>query len=170
MLLLLAVVVAADPVWRAVRDYLPVQFGMPPPAPPGLAGMAVAVDGDSLLLNGERIRLDGVDAPEAHQLCERGRTSWACGAQATGALRSFLHGKNVRCVATGRDRYQRAVGTCWADGQDVGGWLVRQGLAVAYTRFSARYVEEEEAARRERLGLWAGNFETPEDWRRHHPR
>jgi endonuclease YncB( thermonuclease family) len=137
-----------------------------PLATPAISGPAQVVDGDTLTVAGERIRLFGVDAPEARQMCERDGQPWRCGAEAGVALRAFLSGKPVRCTPMDRDRYGRVVARCVAAGQDVGAWLVSEGMAVAYTEFSWRYVPQELAARRHGRGLWAGRFVTPAEYRR----
>ncbi|QYU67944.1 thermonuclease family protein [Leptolyngbya sp. 15MV] len=135
-----------------------------------LTGHAVVTDGDTISLNGQRIRLEGVDAPEAAQRCEREGVPWPCGADATFALQLFLQGRVLRCTDNGRDRYQRILARCWVGEQDLGAWLVREGWAVAYTEYSWRYLPEELAARWDGRGLWAGRFERPADWRRRNAR
>ena len=137
-----------------------------PLATPAISGPAQVVDGDTLTVAGERIRLFGVDAPEARQMCERDGQPWRCGAEAGDALRGFLAGKPVSCTPLDRDRFGRVVACCAAAGQDVGAWLVSEGMAVAYTDFSWRYVPQELSARWNRRGLWAGEFVTPAEYRR----
>ena len=87
-------------------------------------------------------------------------------AQATRAMRRLIGRNPVRCEIGGRDRYGRAIAACHAAGRDLQRQLVRQGLALAYRRYSTRYVPDEDAARSERLGLWSGAFAAPWDWRR----
>jgi len=136
----------------------------------GILGPARVVDGDTLVVAGQTIRLDGIDAPEGQQRCQLQGRDWACGQQAARELASFLASRPVQCRFNGRDRYDRILAHCEVGGQDIGAWLVRQGWAVAYTRYSQRYVPEEAEARRLRTGLWAGRFQQPEDWRRSNPR
>lgn len=131
-----------------------------------IAGPATVVDGDTLTVAGSRIRLHGVDAPEASQVCTRDGLPWRCGADVTEALRQFLRGKQVACTPIERDRFRRIVARCRAGGEDIGAWLVREGLAVAYTDFSWRYLPHEWQARWEGRGLWGGSFETPAAYRR----
>ena len=135
-----------------------------------LGGVARVLDGDTLDLDRQRIRLDGIDAPEIRQECERAGYRWACGADSAAALAGLLRGQQLRCSGDEHDRYGRLLARCWLSGLDVGGWLVREGLAVAYTRYSDRYTGEEAEARRGRRGLWGGRFEMPEEWRRRNPR
>lgn len=145
---------------------------LPPPRPlaGGLAGLAQVQDGDSLILAGQRLRLDAVDAPELGQWCDGPQGRWPCGRAAAEALAGLLEGREIACRDHGTDRYGRTLAQCWLGGQDIGAWLVRQGWAVAYVRVSDRYLPEEAEARAARRGLWAGRFETPEEWRQRHAR
>ena len=131
-----------------------------------LTGQVRVVDGDTLVLDGTRVRLDGIDALETGQTCARNGTGWACGSSATEAMRRLIDRRQVRCEVSGRDRYGRAIAACFARGQDLQEELVRQGLALAYRRYSTRYVPAEDAARAARAGIWAGSFVEPWRWRR----
>ncbi len=71
----------------------------------------------------------------------------------------------VHCVPLSRDRYGRVVGRCTLDGSDLGGWMVRQGWALAFRRYGLDYVADEAEAERERRGMWSGSFDKPWDWR-----
>jgi len=135
-------------------------------APAAMLGAVRAIDGDTLDLAGQRIRLHGIDAPEAGQGCTTAAGAlWACGAAATAALARLAVGP-VACRQVDRDRYGRIVALCRAGGQDLGAALVEGGWAVAYRRYSRRYVGAEGVARRHRRGLWRGAFVVPHDWRR----
>ena len=85
---------------------------------------------------------------------------------AAAALATLVRGKQVTCEERDRDRYKRIVAICHADGYDLGGELVRQGHAVAYTRFSRMYAPHEHEAKAAKRGIWAGSFIAPEMWRR----
>ncbi|CDZ29301.1 thermonuclease family protein [Neorhizobium galegae] len=120
------------------------------------------IDGDTLAVGGERLRLQGVDAPELDQTCEDGRgRPWACGEEARRLLVRLVADGEAECLGRERDKYRRLLVRCRSGTTSVNGTLVRQGLAVA----SGRYAQEQVAARRERLGVWAGQFESPRDWR-----
>ena len=129
------------------------------------------VDGDTIVLDGQKIRLLGIDAPEMDQLCqdEEGNP-WHCGARARDMLIGMLAAARspVSCRITGKDRYRRLLGRCYAGGEheglDVQRALVRSGLAVA--EYTNHYRVEEGLADAGALGLWAGRFERPKDWRR----
>lgn len=122
------------------------------------------VDGDTVLIAGNRVRLAGLDAPELGQACARADgTPWDCGAAARDRLGALLGRSAVSCGFRRTDRYGRPLVTCdLPDGSDPGAVLVAEGMAVAY----GAYVAEEAAARRERLGMWQGQFVRPADWRR----
>ncbi|MDB5559794.1 MAG: hypothetical protein JWQ36_2728 [Enterovirga sp.] len=133
--------------------------------PERLDGAVRVVDGDTVELGGRRLRLAGLDAPELAQRCERDGQLYPCGMAARDALRDLAR-EGLTCRTASRDKYGRDLATCAADGRDVGTVLVSRGLAVAY----GRYDSEESEARRRRLGLWAGRFERPSEWREAHPR
>ena len=135
-----------------------------------LSGKARVVDGDTLVVAGDRVRFDAIDAPETRQTCSRNGRRWACGTAATEAMRKLVGRNPVRCEVSRRDRYGRTIAVCFAAGRDLQQQLVRQGLALAYRRYSTRYVADEDAARAEGLGLWSRSFVEPWRWRRPHPR
>lgn len=126
-------------------------------------GFAEAVDGDTLRLEGERLRLIGLDAPEYQQMCERGDAAVPCGREAAAALRKLIARAPALCIADRRDRYRRPLVSCQIEGRDIGAELVRAGMAVSYL---GGYAREEASARAAGAGLWAGRFERPEDYRR----
>ena len=139
----------------------------PPPAPDLRGSPPRIVDADTLIVAGERVRLAGIDAPETKQLCRRDGQLYLCGMEATQALSQKIGTGAVTCTLSGWDRYNRALGVCRAaDGADLNSWLVRSGHALAYRRYSWRYVPEEAVARLWGYGLWAGEFVAPWDWRR----
>ena len=123
-------------------------------------------DGDTLRIGSERIRLHGIDAPESKQSCRAGGKTWACGEAATRALRERIAGRPVACEERDRDRYGRIVAVCRVAGADVNAWMVEQGWAVAYRKYSMDYVSQEVAAKAARRGLWRGEFVQPSRWRR----
>jgi endonuclease YncB( thermonuclease family) len=124
------------------------------------------VDGDTLSMGAERLRIHGIDAPEMAQSCERGGTAYACGEAARAAMAAILGRGLVSCDQLDTDQYQRRIVRCTDEqGRDIGAELVRQGWALAFTRFSAAYVPQEAEARRARRGLWEGRFDAPWDWR-----
>lgn len=131
-----------------------------------LSGAARAADGDTLVLNGEHVRLKGMDAPELAQTCTRDGKDWPCGREAKAALAAALKQGQVACTFSARDDYDRPLALCTVAGADLGALLVRQGLAVAFGAYQA----EEAEARAARRGLWAGSFQRPSDYRADHRR
>ena len=120
------------------------------------------IDGDTLAVGGERLRLQGIDAPELGQICSDGNgKAWACGMEAKRLLARLVAGVDAECLGRSRDKYHRLLVRCHAGTVNINGAMVRQGLAIA----SGRYSEEQVAARREHKGLWAGTFESPRDYR-----
>ena len=131
-----------------------------------ITGPARIIDGDTIVIAGERIRLHGIDAPENGQSCVADGVTWACGQRATAALAGFIDGAPVSCRPHGEDRYGRTIATCTVRGEDIEAWLVRNGWALAYRRFSTDYLDEEAEARAAQAGLWRGAFVPPWEWRR----
>ena len=125
-----------------------------------LSGRARVVDGDSLALAGERIRLHGIDAPESAQTCRASGARWRCGERATRGLRERIGGRTVTCEERDVDRYGRIVAVCRAGGEDLNAWMVERGFALAYRRYSRAYVGEEAAARSARRGERLAGTET----------
>lgn len=149
-----------------------------PPDPSAIIGRATVIDGDTLEIRGQRIRLWGIDAPESRQSCTRAGEAYRCG-QETAAYLDRLIGQNtVTCTPRGRpDRYRRIVATCSISAGpcldrgcatliDLGEMLVADGRALDYPRYSMRaYATLQADAERNRRGLWAGEFQRPWEWR-----
>lgn len=134
-----------------------------------LVGIASVIDGDTIEIHGQRIRLEGIDAPESGQTCTRaGGQSWRCGQAAAVALSEHIGRAVIRCEPSGADHYGRTLAACFKDAEDLNRWLVSVGLAVAYRRYSLAYVGAEEEAHRGRLGVWSGEFDMPWIWRAEH--
>jgi len=132
-----------------------------------VTGRTSVIDGDTIEIHGQRIRLHGIDAPEASQLCETETgEKWRCGQKAALGLQDLLGARPASCEPRGTDRYGRLIAVCVSNGIEVNGWLVAQGLALAYRKYSRDYVGQEEEARRDGRGIWAGRFVAPWDWRR----
>lgn len=130
-----------------------------------ISGLARVIDGDTLDVGDVRVRLHGVDAPEAKQSCERDGVDWLCGAASAAKLRALVDDQEVTCFQTDRDRYGRVVGVCSAGNIELGAAMVLSGLALAYRQYGQEYVIHESAARGAGRGLWAGTFVAPWDWR-----
>lgn len=136
------------------------------PTRPQVAGAPRVIDGDTLDLDGRRIRLYGIDAPEARQTCRRDGRNWHCGEEAGRALSIAIGNRQMTCEERDTDRYGRIVAICFAGGENMNAWMVRNGWAVAYRQYGgAIYDAEEDAAKSARRGIWSGPFMMPWDWR-----
>lgn len=132
-----------------------------------IAGTASVVDGDTIEIHGERIRLSGIDAPESGQSCQYADgASYRCGQQAALFLSDMIGRSTVRCDIEGEDRYNRLIGVCNSRGQNLNAIMVRSGHALAYREYSLSYVADETEAQRAAIGIWQGAFVEPWRWRR----
>ena len=140
-----------------------------------ITGYAKVIDGDTIIMKGNKIRLYGIDAPEKNQICSKTWLSfniitlnkdYECGLKTTNLLKKFVKNEILVCKKKSVDRYNRIVAICYKKRRDVNSWLVRNGLAVAYTKYSKKYIINEKDAEKEKKGLWAGNFEMPWEWRK----
>jgi endonuclease YncB( thermonuclease family) len=137
------------------------------PAQADIAGVASVIDADTIEIHGERIRLHGIDAPESSQTClDEAGQKWRCGQRAALALQDLIGRRTVTCDERDVDRYRRIVSRCMVGDVDINAWLVAQGWALAYRRYSLDYVSSEAEARAAARGMWAGTFEPPWEWRR----
>ena len=127
------------------------------------SGSVSVHDGDTLTLNGEKIRLLYIDAPELRQNCRLDRRQYPCGERSRDALIALVGRKEVTCDAAKRDRYRRLLGDCRAGGVDLNRAMIRDGWAVAYDK---TLKADEAEAKRRGAGIWAGTFENPREWRR----
>ena len=136
-----------------------------------IVGKARVIDGDTITINNTKIRFSGIDAPEKNyygqtQFCKGPKGVWACGKKASTKLKQLINGQEVQCTDEGKDRYGRTLSICYANGVDLQAEMVRSGMAVAYLRYSNRYESEMVEAMIAQVGIWAGPFLEPEDWRR----
>jgi endonuclease YncB( thermonuclease family) len=131
-----------------------------------ITGTARVVDGDTLAVGETRVRLEGIDAPEAGQTCKRKWFgAWPCGAAATAALTRLVEGRIVSCEPRGHDKYGRTLGVCYLNGRDLNAHMVREGYAWAFAKYSQSYVREEAQARAEGLGIWQGEAQPAWEYR-----
>ena len=132
-----------------------------------LIGRASVIDGDTIEIQGTRIRLHGVDAPESRQECHVGGKAWRCGQQAALALSDWLGASTVSCQQVAVDRYKRIVARCSKGEMDLGSWLVSNGWALDYPRYSeGYYVRDQESAKAGKRGVWRGEVIPPWEWRK----
>ncbi len=134
-----------------------------------ISGTARVIDGDTIDIGGQRVRLHGIDAVEAEQTCKRNGERWSCGQDAKALLSSLADGKPVKCTQHDVDIYKRIVATCEAQWTDLGGAMIDAGLAVALPQFSRAYLENEALAKRRQTGIWGAEFDAPTEYRAAHP-
>lgn len=153
---------------RPLALLLAIALATPAAESAELRGPAVVLDGDSLRIGRQEIRLHGIDAPEYRQICVQGERPRRCGIEALRALEQMIGTNPVRCTWEEHDSYGRALATCYVNGDNLNARLVAAGLALAYTRYSNRYTGEQAQARDAARGVWATRFELPWHWRRQH--
>ena len=140
-----------------------------------ISGSAVVTDGDTIKINNNKIRLFGIDAPERKQLCEKifltisfisFKKKYPCGEISTEKLKKLINKNIIKCHVKGKDRYQRKLAICFRNKLNINSWLVRNGYAVSYQKYSKKYLSEEIEAKNDKKGIWQGKFEMPWDWRK----
>ena len=123
-------------------------------------------DGDTIKINGEKIRFSGIDTPELKQNCIKEGESDPCGITAKQILIDKIGNNKVICISEGKDQYKRTLAECYIDDESLSSYLVRSGYAFAYRRYSKKFISDEDYARINKIGIWAMKFEYPWDYRR----
>ena len=124
------------------------------------------IDGDTIILNDEKIRFSGIDTPELNQVCKNGDQKIFCGISVRKILIKKIGNKTPLCIREGKDIYKRTLAECFIDGESLSSFLVKNGYAFAYRKYSKKFIEEEEFARTNKLGLWSMKFQYPWDFRK----
>jgi len=124
------------------------------------------IDGDTIHINSEKIRFTGIDTPELKQICKKNDIIINCGIEARELLVKIIGMNKVSCIRHGKDRYQRTLAECFVNNLSLSSYLVRSGYAFAYRKYSKKFVEDENFARSNNIGMWSMNFEYPWDYRR----
>ena len=149
-----------------VNTALIVAGAMPAAADGSIIGRAEPIDGDTFAIGDLVIRLADIDAPELAQICEKApKHLRRCGEHVAGIIAHRIRGQTVHCDVQEVDQYDRRIARCEHDGEDLSVWLIVEGWAMAYRRYSMRLVDLEDRARAEKVGLWAASFEAPWDYR-----
>ena len=124
------------------------------------------VDGDTIVLNGEKIRFSGIDTPELKQTCMKDNEKIFCGETAKILLIKKIGNKTPECISEGKDAYKRTLAECFVDGESLSAFLVRSGYAFAYRKYSDKFIKDEEFAKENKLGMWSMKFQYPWDFRK----
>jgi endonuclease YncB( thermonuclease family) len=119
------------------------------------------IDGDTIHIKNNKIRLHGIDAPETKQTCKIDNEEWYCGKQSTKELKKLINKQNVECVINDVDVYNRYIAICYIDEININQWMVKNGRAIAYRYYSKDYINEEEYANNNKLGIWKSKFIEP---------
>ncbi len=140
-----------------------------------IIGVPRIIDGDTIHINSYKIRLEGIDAPEMRQKCKKPylkimffvfQKNYNCGQFSKKKLTQKIANQSVKCILLGKDRYQRYLGKCLKKNINLNKWMVRNGYAIAYRKYSKLYISDENFAKDKKLGLWIGTFVEPEKWRK----
>jgi endonuclease YncB( thermonuclease family) len=124
------------------------------------------VDGDTIHLNGEKIRFTGIDSPELKQTCSKEGLTEPCGATSKEILVDKIGDNKVNCISEGKDQYKRTLAECFVNDESLSSYLVRSGYAFAYRRYSKKFIPDEDYAKTNQIGMWSMEFDYPWDYRK----
>ena len=124
------------------------------------------VDGDTIHLNGEKIRFTGIDTPELKQSCLKEGVKNPCGVMAKQILIDKIGINDVECISEGKDQYKRTLAECFVNDESLSSYLVRSGYAFAYRKYSKKFVSDEDYAKDNKIGMWSMKFSYPWDYRK----
>ena len=123
-------------------------------------------DGDSIKIGKNRIRLQGIDAPELKQKCVKENQEYSCGLDSKNFLKYLVNDSHVECKYNELDRYNRILGMCFVNGVNINELMVENGWALAYRKYDKIFSDNESNARKGSRGIWSGDFEKPWNWRK----
>ena len=123
-------------------------------------------DGDTIKINGEKIRFSGIDTPELNQTCVKEGVKNSCGLTAKQILIDKIIDNKVKCIKEGKDRYKRILAECFVNNESLSRYLVRSGYAFAYRKYSLKFIPDEDFARINKNGMWSMTFEFPWEYRK----
>ncbi|PPR47345.1 MAG: hypothetical protein CFH19_00594 [Alphaproteobacteria bacterium MarineAlpha5_Bin9] len=124
-------------------------------------GLARVIDGDTIHINNNKIRLHGIDAPEIDQTCNLNNKKWNCGQKSKQELIKLTSFNDVKCNIKDTDRYGRFIAVCFSKNININKYMVRNGWAIAYKFYSKDYIKEEKLAIKNQLGIWTSEFIEP---------
>ena len=124
------------------------------------------IDGDTIILNGEKIRFSGIDTPELKQTCLKGGEKVFCGILAKDLWIKKIANETPECIREGKDVYKRTLAECFVNGESLSVFLVKSGYAFAYRKYSKKFIKDEDYAKENKLGMWSMEFQFPWDFRK----
>ena len=124
------------------------------------------VDGDTIHLNGKKIRFSGIDAPELKQSCIKNDVIYTCGITAKEILIDKISNNKVECISEGEDQYKRTLAECFINEESLSSYLVRSGYAFAYRKYSKKFIPDEDYAKTNQIGMWSMKFDYPWNYRK----
>ena len=125
------------------------------------------VDGDTIHLNGKKIRFTGIDTPELKQTCINQGIIDPCGVTAKEILIDKISDNEVECISEGKDQYKRTLAECFVNNESLSSYLVRSGYAFAYRKYSKKFISDEDYAKANKIGMWSMKFDYPWDYRKY---
>ena len=123
-------------------------------------------DGDTIRINGEKIRFSGIDTPELRQTCLKQGIQVPCGIEAKQILIDKIADNKVVCIREGKDQFKRTLAECFVNNESLSSYLVKSGYAFAYRRYSKKFITDEDFARTNKIGMWSMEFDYPWAWRK----
>ena len=123
-------------------------------------------DGDTIKIDGEKIRFSGIDTPELKQTCIKDRVKNSCGIKAKQILIDKISNNKVNCITEGKDQYKRTLAECFVNSESLSSYLVKSGYAFAYRKYSKKFIVDENYAKVNQAGMWSMKFEYPWNYRK----
>ena len=130
------------------------------------ADQLTVTDGDTIRIGDERIRFSGVDAPEINQTCIYQEIEFKCGEVSKNLLIEKISNQQVSCIRESKDQYGRTLAECFVGKESLSSYLVREGYAFAYRKYSDKFIPDEEHAQSKGNGMWSMTFMFPWDFRK----
>ena len=115
-------------------------------------GMAKVIDGDTIIINGEKIRFAGIDTPERNKVGHNFSKI---------KLKKKLGNNIISCLREPQlDPWGRTIAECFLDDESISSFMVKNGYACDYKKYSKKkYAKQQEYAKSKKLGIWGLNFE-----------
>ena len=146
--------------------FLIIIYSLPVFAEEIIYGKPKVIDGDTIHIGKNKIRLFGIDAPEKDQICIKDNNKWLCGESSTSELLKIINNDNVLCKVLDIDQYSRLIAECFKNNININQYMVNEGWALAYRYYSKKYTINELHAKVNKKGIWQSKFINPWDYRK----